>query len=549
MKRQSNGDRVDLEIIAAPLGGSRLLRDYQAAERGLRGFYDGNPWSLAAFRRKAEQVAARFDGARRAAIASSIQPCSEEAQRRLDAIVQGRGFVVTTGQQAGLFGGPLFTVYKALSAIRLAAALEDALDVPVAGLFWIGSEDHDWAEVNHTFVLDAHHDLRRVEVETPAQPACSMARRRLGAGVEPALDRLAGLLPESEATTALMAQLRRAYRPDSTVAAAFRELMLEWFAGSDLLITDAAQAGLKQASLPVLRTEIERAADAHDAVAGQSARLEAAGYRTPVPVLPGAANVMYEDETGRERLMWGQSGWTVRGGARRWTTAELLRELDAEPGSFSPNVLLRPVVESTVFPTLCYIGGPTELAYFGQLACLFRLHGLSMPLVRPRASVTLVEPKVRGILDEFGFAPKTMGEPVHELAGQIARSALPDAVAQALAHLRSVLQDGYHELSQAAATVDPTLDGPLGSTLAASLRQLGHAEAKLLRHWKRRHRLELDRLGRARAELFPDDRPQERVLGLVHFLARHGPGVLDGLASAIQEDVTRQRDWGEARCG
>jgi bacillithiol synthase len=549
VRRQSDGERVDPEIIAAPLSGSRLVQDYRAAERGVRGFYDGNPWSLAAFRRKVEEVGARFDGVRRKAMADSIEPTSEGARRRLDAIVGGSGFFVTTGQQAGLFGGPLFTVYKALSAIRLAATLEEALGVPVAALFWIGSEDHDWAEVDHSFVLDARHRLRRIVVDAPAQPASSMARRGLGPGVEPALDQLAGLLPDSEAAASLIALLRRAYRPDRTVAAAFRVLLREWFAGFDLLLTDAAQPGLKQASLSVLRAEVESAAEAHDAVAKQSARLQAAGYRLPVPVLPGAANLMYEDETGRERLMWGPSGWTVRGGSRRWTTAELLRELDAEPRRFSPNVLLRPIVESTVFPTLCYVAGPSELAYFGQLACLFRLHGLTMPLVRPRASLTLVEAKVRRTLDQLGLAPDALGAPAHELASRLARDALPAATSRALGHLRSALQDGYHELSQAAAAVDPTLDGPLGSTLAASLRQLGHAEATLLRHWKRRHQAELGRLERARRELFPADQPQERVLGLVHYLAYHGPSLLDALASAIDAEVGDQRDWGAAHCG
>ena len=195
-----------LECRSERLSGTKLIDDYYAGEPGLGEFYAGYPWSLAAFQRRAERLRRVFTGERLHALKNAVEPSSPGAERKLERIASGEGFVITTGQQAGLFGGPLYTVYKILTAVRLADKLERALGVPVAPLFWIPADDHDWDEINHVAVIDPQNQLVTIKVEGPSEPPLSMARRPWGEGVNSALATL-------ERVTAEERLLERAARP------------------------------------------------------------------------------------------------------------------------------------------------------------------------------------------------------------------------------------------------------------------------------------------------------------------------------------------------
>lgn len=538
------------EIRTRPLARSRLARDYQAGAAGIRPFYNGNPRSLDAFRRKVAELGHRFDHTARRAMAEAIRPTSPAAEARLQRVVDDGGFLVTTGQQAGLFGGPLYTIYKALTAVRLAETLESALNVPVAPLFWVASEDHDWAEVNHAFALDARDSLRRLELHgADGVPAASMARRLVGADGPDVVERLGRiLLPPTDHTAALLAELGEAYRPERSMAGAFSDLLASWLAPFDLLLVDAADPHLKDLSVPILADALRRAGDAEAAVVAQTRRLTDAGYEAPVALIESAANVFYEDDTGRDRLIRNGTGWGVRSGPKTWSQDELLAELEATPGRFSPNVLLRPVIESAVFPTLAYVAGPSELAYFGQLACLFELHGVGMPLVQPRGSAVLIEPHVRETLDRFHLDVDDLEAPAHEIISRIVRARLPADVARRLDEAHEAIETGYERLSDAAEALDPTLAGSAARARRASLNELDHFERKVLRRLKARDDAALRRLQGARSSLFPDGQPQERVLAPVGFLARWGKDLLGELAHAFGTPPLDEADWGPARC-
>ncbi|MGH7480644.1 MAG: bacillithiol biosynthesis cysteine-adding enzyme BshC [Longimicrobiales bacterium] len=528
----------------------RILADYVTDAPALRPFFNGNPDSLAAFRRKAAEVDRRFDRAGREAMAEAIRPTSAGAERALRRVVEEDGLLVTTGQQAGAFSGPLYTIYKVLSAVRHARALEDALQRPVAPLFWVASEDHDWAEVDHAYVLDANQELRHIPLDAGASgPPRSMARRRLTAGLDDALGALTEVLPATAFTPLLIKQIRAAYRVGSSVAGAFTELLASWLAPFDVLITDAASPPLKRLSIDVLAAEARGAEASERAVAGQTRALEATGQRAQVAVLEGEANLFYECETGRERLIRrGEFHEAVVAG-RRWTSEELAAEIAAEPASFSPNVLLRPVVETRVFPTVAYVAGPAELAYHAQLGCLFRLHGASMPIVVPRASVQIVEPKVRRALERVRLEPDELVAPIHELAMRLAREALPDDVVARLASLRGTIEAGFAALAATAEPIDPTLEGPLGRAGRAAEQEVDRAELKILRRLKARNDVAMRSLRQSKMQLFPLDSPQERVLSAPTYLARYGPRFLERVLAALPEPRLDAEDRGAERCG
>ncbi len=538
-----------LEIRLESLSGTKLVRDYYSGDPELGTFYSGYPWSLSAFRRRAELVKRRATGERQRLLRESVEPTSPRAAEKLERIAAGEGFVVTTGQQAGLFGGPLYTAYKVLTTVKLAQVLEETLGVPVAPLFWSPADDHDWEEVNHMGVLDARNQLQRVELPGQPDSAVSMARRRVGEGIANTLQHLTELLPANEFAGRQLELLQTAYAPHAFFADAFKTVIAHTFARFDLLMVASSHKALKRFSIPLITRELEHTERHAALLRSQTDRLLAAGYHEQVAIADVAANVMYEDEHGRERLVQENGGWVLRRTKRQFRHEELLALLQSEPERFSPNVLLRPVVESNAFPTLAYVGGPAELSYFAQTGCLFVAHEVPMPLFFPRKSGDLVEAKVQKVLDKFGLTPLDLRRPFHELASQIARDELPHDVTSALQQLRRDITDGYGSLVNAATGIDQTLRGPLEGARNSSHKHLEDAERKILQHLKKQNEIGLEQVRKASTNLFPNGERQERVLGTINYLARYGESLLTGIMDALDLQIDAVVEgWDGVRC-
>ncbi len=476
----------------------------------------------------------RFGRAERERAAAALHPTSEAAAERLARFVEEGGAMVTTGQQTGLFTGPLYTVHKILSTVRLAAELENELGVVVLPVFWAASEDHDWPEVDHADVLDPTGTVRRIRLPGDAAIPLPMSERRVGEGVESALEELSDALAGKEFGGECLRLLEGAYSPDATVAAAFRDTVSQLFAPFDLLVTDASDPALKRASAHVLEGAIQRTREHESLLRARTEELLAAGYHGQVAVLPEGANVFYHGPAGRERLYAQGDGWVARESRRTFSAPEIREEIAAGPERFSPNVFLRPVVESAVFPTLAYVGGPGEMAYFAQLGPLFGEFGIRMPVVYPRFSVTFVSPAARRAVDRLGIRPDDLAAPEHELVRRLARENVPEGVQAALQVLREGVAGGYAALIETAEGVDPTLRGALGSLRNRSLLEAAEAERKIVSAVARAGEGIARDVRRARAELRPDGVPQERVLNVFSFLADGGPALLREIAERME---------------
>ena len=521
-----------MRIHQRPIGGSKLVRDYLADVPSAAAFYAGSPFAAESYRRKARELDATAPG-KAAAAAAMIRPVGPGGASLLRKVVADAGYFVTTGQQPGLFGGPLYGLYKALSAVRLAASLGSALDKPVMPLFWVASEDHDWEEANQAWLLDGANALHRLDLgPEPGVARRALADTPMGPLAEDAVTRLADLFPENDFRARYIALLREACRPEATLAHAFAALMGELLADTPLGLVDAADPAVKAASRSLLRAEAEESAASETALARTGAELRDAGYRLQVPLIPGAVNLCLHGDHGRDRLQrienggggpGAPGGFRLRRSGRRLSRRRVLEAVSADPCAASPNVLLRPVVESALFPTLAYVGGPGELAYFGQLGKLFRRHGLGAPVAVPRASLLVVERKVATVLEGFDLEVDEVRE-LDELLARLAREGTPEDVRRAMGRWRGDIAAAAKELSAAAAGLDPSLKGAVTAARNAGLAALGGLEKKIARAVKRRNDTAWSRLKKAQANLWPRDRPQERVLGPLQYLMRYGPG-------------------------
>lgn len=443
---------------------------------------------------------------------------------------------VTTGQQPGLFTGPLYTVHKALSAAALARVLEDRWGRPVVPVFWSAADDHDFAEASEASWLGADGSV--VTVTLPARPTDApltpMYREPLGAGLAPALASLEQSLPASEFREATLDWLRRHYQPEATVAGAYAGAMAELVAAAGVVVLDSAHPAVKRAAAPLVLRALEEAAgldedlDRHAEAQGVSSRTSG------ITVGDGASLVMLEGAQGRDRLVAHDGGFTTRRSRERFGIDDLRRIAAEEPTRLSPNVLLRPVVESALLPTVSYLAGPGELRYFGLTLPVYHRLGVARQLPLPRWSGLLVEPRVDRVLEKFGITLDDLRQPPGVLEARLVRSQLPGDATQALAALRTAVESQYDVLARAAETIDPTLARPVQGARQQALGGVQDVEKKLVQHLKKRQETELGQIARARTSVLPNGKPQERVLTVAPFLARYGPALLEDLGREME---------------
>jgi bacillithiol biosynthesis cysteine-adding enzyme BshC len=470
------------------------------------------------------------------ALAEAFLP-SPARDRLLDRLLQPGALAVTSGQQPGLFTGPLYTVHKALSTAALARVLERRWGRPVVPIFWAAGDDHDFAEASQAAWIRADGALATASLppRPPDAPLTPMYRQPLGEAVVPALDALLGDLPASEYRHLPSEWLRRHYAPDATVAGAFAGAMAELLSEAGILVYDSTHPAAKRAAAPlVLRaleqaSELDRDLDLHAESLGEAAR------HSGVTIGDGAALVMLEASQGRDRLVAADGGFITRRGRERFELADLRRIADAEPQRLSPNVLLRPVVESAVLPTVAYLGGPGELRYLLYTPPVYRRLGVERQLPMPRWSGVLVEPRVDRALEKFGVTLDELLGPPGIPEARLVRSQLAPEVAGALASLRVAIERDYEVIARGAVEIDPTLARPVEGVRNQALGGAQDIEKKLIQHLKRRQETELGQIGRARTAVQPAGKPQERVLTLAPFLAREGPRLVDDLVAAIEQ--------------
>jgi bacillithiol synthase len=524
---------ANLDIrVGRPWGG--LGGAYARGEAEALRFYPGDWRDAEAWRARAAAVGERFDRAARERAVSCLYAPTEAVREALARVVAENGFLVTTGQQPGLFTGPLYTLHKAVSAIALARWLEGVLEVPVVPVFWTASEDHDWAEVDHADLIGVDNELHRLRLEPPAGAGeLPLHRLRLGPDVESAIEAVAQLLPPTEFTPACLELLRGAWRTGVTLPEGVRDTLAGLLGRLGMAFVDAADPALKRISAPVLEAAA-RDAEAHErALVARTGEMAAAGWPVQVPVLEGGVNLFLESGSARERLYREDGAFRLRHAGTKRTLDELLAGLAADPASLSPNVLLRPVVEAAVLPTVGYVAGPAETAYLAEIGPLFTAHGIAQPMVFPRFSVTLVERKVAKVLEKLSLEPTALARPMHEIARDVVREGIPPEIRRTVDELRASLERGSAALLEAARPVDPTLKGPIDRVRSVAIDALSDAERKIDQAVKRQSETTLQQIEKARIHLYPDGVPQERLTSPVYFLARYGTALVDEILELL----------------
>jgi bacillithiol biosynthesis cysteine-adding enzyme BshC len=446
------------------------------------------------------------------------------------------GVVVTTGQQPGLFGGPMYTWSKAIGVLALADAIEKSTGVPVAPVFWAATDDTDFAEASTTWVA-ARGGAVALTAVPAAEPGTVLAGARLG-DLSAAFDGLAAAAGSAPYTEALDA-VRTAYavqesrRSPVTAGHAYVALLRRLLAPLGVAVIDASHAAVRTSAMPVLVGALERADVVARALAERTREISAHGY-TPQVSDVAALSLVFEWSGLAGEPADGADGAASDGeppaGARK-TRIPLKRAADAAArapaGTLSGNVLLRPVVERSILPTIAYLGGPGEIAYFAQTSAVAAALGLPAPLAVPRWSCSLLEPAIAALMERHGISEQALRD-AHGPEGRLARAALPAAIRDALAALRSAVDIGVDDVAAA----DPAglVSGAAIEGARVHLRhRVGRLERRYLAAAKYAAAAMMADVATVRGALRPNGTPQERALNFIPFLARGGPALVEAM--------------------
>ncbi|MFN8094043.1 MAG: bacillithiol biosynthesis cysteine-adding enzyme BshC [Vicinamibacteria bacterium] len=524
------------EILAfASLGQplSPLFLDYLQGRATVVPFLGGSPLSLEAVAKAAEASLAHPRPSSRVAEALVRQQRARGAEaaaanaRRL----AGSGTVaVVTGQQPGIFGGPLFVLLKALATVEVARRLEEG-GRPAVPVFWIASDDHDFAEVRSTSVLDATGALRTLRYDPRREPAGEPAWAiGLDDTIGGLVDELGRALPPALGRDETLEAVAACYVPGETISGAFGRFVSRILPG--LVVLDPSDPELKALAVPVLARELREGSPTSRLAIEQGQRLLAAGYHQQVPVRPGFLNAFVLAEGQRRALAFGDGTIEIRGTRERIDVEEAVRRLESDPSAWSPGALLRPLVQDALLPTAAYVGGPAEIAYHAQIAPSYAHFGIPRPVILPRPSATIVEPPHARALDAEGLALADLVADPEALVTRWARETYPD-VEGAFASTREALERETARLEELLGLHDPTLRAAAASARGRALHQIEGLHEKALRALKKRDQGRADRLRRTRDALFPGGSLQERGIGLVSALARHGLSLAEVLRERI----------------
>jgi bacillithiol biosynthesis cysteine-adding enzyme BshC len=506
------------DFLQASAGGeAETLRRWYSADAFTSGWESAAP----AIPRENAEVLAGLLKAQAENFASSAHTLAN-----IDKLRDGAAAVVT-GQQVGLFGGPLLTLLKAATAIRKAADATMTTGRAHVPIFWLASEDHDLVEVDQVKLPSkAGVETVSLGLRTKVSVAVGSIALPESAGLERALDEVCALLGHAPVCD----WLRECYAPSATLASAFGKLLSRVFARHGLIVMDAASREFHTLGAPALRAAIVHEEELESALLARSQELQAAGYHAQVLVSPGHSLLFLVDAASgaRQPLLRSKDG-TWRADARSFTTADLLTMLEQEPERFSPNALLRPVFQDCILPTAAYIGGPAEIAYFAQSSLIFeRVLGCVTPVL-PRLSATLIGPDMEQMMTthEVTLPQVIEAKTADELALRLGARAMPIAGKRKIAAAGNAMDAELGALTEYMQAMSAEL-GRAAGVSANKMRYQMNRLRRMAARFETQKEASLQKHATAMMlQLFPEGHLQERVLAGAWFLARHGDGLAD----------------------
>ncbi|MCS7012020.1 MAG: bacillithiol biosynthesis cysteine-adding enzyme BshC [Chloroherpetonaceae bacterium] len=471
--------------------------------------------------------------------------CSEKTLLQIQKFERPNAVAVVTGQQVGMLTGNLYTIYKTLSAIAFARQMQQTFpDYEFIPVFWLEGEDHDYAEVCKLSIFSDNrlHTFSYQEAHLPER--YMTGRIVLSSEIAHFITEVLTMLPSSEFKAEIADLVRTTYREGETLLSAFAKLMHLLFKDDGLVFISSDDNDYKRLCKSLFVKELLTAPQSSANVIAQSALLEEHSYEVQAKAKP--VNLYFVDNSQRWRIEPQQKEQYLLQPLRyAISRSELLELAEESPERFSPNVILRPLVQDTVLPTFAYIAGPAEVAYFAQLKPNYAFFGLEMPLIVPRHSLSLVEPKIKKVfnkirdlteisqLDVSEIYKRFFEDPTH-LFQQAIDSLEAVRVEELFARADKDVGQALQNLMVGLSAIDPTLKDALETARGKILYQLGHLKEKAYRAERQKHQDLLAQFSKCETHLLPNRILQERVVNVFYYLCKFGTAALSLIRKAVE---------------
>lgn len=521
--------RSEAVSLAWAWGPRSLAVAYWSGEEGPRSFYEHPPsWEALpqAQRRRRESWQAPPEAVA-SALEESLLPWEphEAVRRSLELLASGRAWVVAAGQQPGFLGGPLYTFFKALSVARWAQVLHSRTGQPFVPLFWVASEDDDFAEVSTAWLRGQDQRLHPLRFRPEPERAVSVGPLKADwASVETELRQV---LPPSEFREAFLAELAEAFQ-DRSLAEGFGRLLLRWLGSQGLLVADPMWPQVRSLLTPFLEAVLRAPLHPTRLVNEAGRALSEQGFSPQVHKQEHLCPFyLYSPSGERQRLLC--QGEVLRSDQGTWSREELSALLRASPERFSLSLILRPVAQDYLFPTVAFLGGPGEIAYFAQLREVYRWLGVAMPLILPRFTATLVEPRMGRVLERYGLRPQEVRGDVEALLNRLIGERYGEEAQERFGEARQAAAQALSPLLAWVKEVDPNLEKPAQQTLLHLEFELEKLLQKTMRALKRRNEVLAEQIRSVAEGLYPQRQLQERVMNPYAFWVRYGPALREAL--------------------
>ncbi|MHB8906295.1 MAG: bacillithiol biosynthesis cysteine-adding enzyme BshC, partial [Melioribacteraceae bacterium] len=456
------------------------------------------------------------------------QSPSKKTLQNIELLNSKKTIAVVTGQQLGIFGGPLYTIYKSITAIKLCSYLKEIYDdynfVPI---FWLEGDDHDYDEARNFSLLNNENQIINLKYDD-GQPE-DVNRGAIGLlkfdqNLENVFTELNGGLRQTEFKAPLLELLNSIYQPEKTFLESFRELMIKFFDEYGLIVFNPIDHAVKKILSPIFAKEISEFGNHTGLLVERSAELEEV-YHAQVKVKP--INLFYVEEKERLSIEPTDTGeYRLKGKRKKFTQEELLLQLESSPEKFSPNVLLRPICQDFLFPTAFYVGGPGEISYFAQVSPLYKIYDLEEPFIYPRSSATIVEKGVQAILEKNNLQYVDIFTEEEALIQKI-------VAASSEINLETLFQNSFDEINSSMNQLNqilPLIDKTLGDLTQKSKQRidetLNYLKTKALESEKRKYDSTIRQVSKVRNVLFPNSNLQERELNWIYFANKYGIDII-----------------------
>ncbi|MBI5730559.1 MAG: bacillithiol biosynthesis cysteine-adding enzyme BshC [Ignavibacteriales bacterium] len=452
------------------------------------------------------------------------QKVSKQTEQNIQALASEKTIAVLTGQQLGILGGPLYTIYKSFTAIKLCNHLKENYDgfnfVPV---FWLEGDDHDYDEVRNFSILNNENQILNLKYDDGQLDEVnrgSIGGLKFSQNIENVLSELTGNLRETEFKAPLLDLIKSIYQPDRTFLEAFRKLMIRLFDEYGLIVFNPLDPAVRKLLTPVFTKEITEFGEHTGYIVERSAELEEV-YHAQVKVKP--INLFYLDEKERLSIEPTDTGeYKLKGKRKKFTKDELLSQLDTSPEKFSPNVLLRPICQDYLFPTAFYIGGPGEISYFAQVSPLYKIYNIDEPFIYPRSSATIVEKGVQTILEKNNLTYTDIFSDEEELIQKIVTASSEINLESLFLNSQEEINSSINHIADKLISIDKTL-GDLTSKSKQRIEEtINFLKTKAVEAEKKKYESTIRQISKVRNVLYPNNNLQERELNWIYFANKYG---------------------------